>query len=269
MFARSSFGVSPDRNRCEDGGRAPIRGDCLRQQPLGRLRASPRRHHHRCATEVRDDMDADDLRAAHPPGTGANAPIGHAFAVDRHGDPGPHGGVRGSASPVAPPVHQDPHAARRDTQRSDRQVASGATSSTTPTSPGTQPACGLSPPTSSSTGCTATRSPRSRSAVSPALPTVSPQGRESPQPLTAQMRLIAAWGTRATRIGRESGSGPSVLPACPVMQPVEPAETGSPCFKRQSAAGQVDVRGCGSPSPDGPGALRRSTGFQLALLTVV
>ena len=44
--------------------RAPLRGDRLRQQPLGRLRAPPRRHHHQHAAEVRDDVDADDLRAA-------------------------------------------------------------------------------------------------------------------------------------------------------------------------------------------------------------
>ena len=71
------------------------------------------------AAEVRDDVDADDLRAAHPAGTVAPAPAGHAFAVDRHGDPGPQGGVRGPAGPDTSPVPQDPHAARRDTQRSE------------------------------------------------------------------------------------------------------------------------------------------------------
>ena len=56
--------ASRDRSRCEDDARAPLRGDRLRQQPLGRLRAPPRRHHHQHAAEVRDDVDADDLRAA-------------------------------------------------------------------------------------------------------------------------------------------------------------------------------------------------------------
>src|SRR6185369_6234608 len=72
--------------------------------------------------KVRDDVDADDLRPAHPAGTGAPAPAGHALAVDRHGDSRPHRRVRGPGCPDAPPVHQDPHAARRDTQRSGGHV---------------------------------------------------------------------------------------------------------------------------------------------------
>ena len=74
------------------------------------------------AAEVWDDVDADDLHAAHLAGTGAAAPVGHAIAVDRHGDPRPHGGVRRPGGPDAPQVHQDPHAARRDPQRSDGHV---------------------------------------------------------------------------------------------------------------------------------------------------
>ena len=83
----------------------------------------------RCRTSVEP---ADDLRPAHTAGTGAPAPVGHALAVDRHGDSRPHRRVRGPGSPDAPPGHQDPHAARRDTQRSDGHVhaASGGTRAT-------------------------------------------------------------------------------------------------------------------------------------------
>ena len=118
MSRGESSGPSGMGSAARDDGRAPLRGEYVRQQPLGGLRAPPRRHHHQHPAEVRDDVDADDLRPAHTAGTGAPAPAGHALAVDRHGDPRPHRGVRGPGSPGAPPVHQDPHAARRDTQRS-------------------------------------------------------------------------------------------------------------------------------------------------------
>ena len=103
------------------------------------------------------------------------------------------------------------------------QVASGATSSTTPTSPGTQPACGRSRPTTSSTGCTARRSTRFRSAVSPhrqSRPS-APQGRESPQPLTAQMRHIAASRTheRYLLTARSADGRATADPLCTTVGP--------------------------------------------------
>ena len=114
--------ASRDRRCCDNDARAPLPGNRLRQQPLGRLRAPLRRHHHQHAAEVWNDVDADDLRAADPAGTRAPASVGHALAVDRHGDLLPHGGVRRPGGPDAPPLHQDPHAARRDTPRSDSHL---------------------------------------------------------------------------------------------------------------------------------------------------
>ena len=55
-----------------------------------------------------------------------------ALAVARHAHPRPRRRVRRPGRPDAPPVHQDPHAARRDAERSDasRTSASGATRAT-------------------------------------------------------------------------------------------------------------------------------------------
>lgn len=63
------------------------------------VRAPPWRHRHLLAAEVRDDVDADDLRVARPAVTAAPAPARHALAVARHGDPIAPGGGGEPAGP--------------------------------------------------------------------------------------------------------------------------------------------------------------------------
>ena len=117
---------------CKDDSRAPLRGEYVRQQPLGRLRSSApatsSSQMAKCGTTWTQMICA--LLILQEPES--PAPAGHALAVDRHGDSRPHRRVRGPGSPDAPPVHQDPHAARRDnpTIRWSRTSASGGTRAT-------------------------------------------------------------------------------------------------------------------------------------------
>ena len=82
----------------------------------------PGRHRHQHPGQVRHHVDADDLRAPRVPDADVRHVARPDLAVARHADPGPRVGRRRPRGADAPPLHQDPHAARRTPVRSRRHL---------------------------------------------------------------------------------------------------------------------------------------------------
>ena len=98
------------------GGQHPVPLSVTRrgQRPVARLPVPGRRHRDQHPVQDRDDVGADDLRAAGLPDTPAPGSACPALAVARPPDRTARPGLRPAGRPAAPAVHQDAHAAGRN-----------------------------------------------------------------------------------------------------------------------------------------------------------
>jgi hypothetical protein len=106
------------------GGQHPVPLPVTRggQRPVARLPVPGRRHRDQHPVQDRDDVGADDLRAAGLPGTRTPGSALAALAVARPPDRAARPGLRPAGRPAAPAVHQDAHAAGRNPPRPARHL---------------------------------------------------------------------------------------------------------------------------------------------------
>ena len=113
---RPSLG-SP-RGHCPDGPSATRRG----QRPVARLPLSSRRHRDQHPPQVRDHLDADDLRAADFPDARPTGSTVAAVAVAGHSGRAAGARRRRASRAATSAIHQDTYAARRHSFRRPSHV---------------------------------------------------------------------------------------------------------------------------------------------------